>query len=110
MTGIPDYRELQDGDIVNIDVSVFKDGFHGDLNETFLVGSVDEDGRRLVQCAYRTAHLLYFSFIMRTLSYRYVVVAFRIAGFRGSYGAAGDHVQVFLLRCCTMFRIISIVL
>lgn len=58
LAGIPDYRELQDGDIVNIDVSVFKDGFHGDLNETFIVGSVDEDGRRLVQCAYRTAEYL----------------------------------------------------
>ena len=37
---------------MNIDVSVFKDGFHGDLNETFFVGSVDESSRRLVKCAY----------------------------------------------------------
>jgi methionyl aminopeptidase len=37
---------LKDGDIVNIDVSVYYKGFHGDLNETFLVGNVDEDGRR----------------------------------------------------------------
>jgi methionyl aminopeptidase len=36
--GIPDTRPLQDGDIVNLDVSVYKDGFHGDLNETYLVG------------------------------------------------------------------------
>ena len=50
--GIPDYRELVNGDIVNIDVSVYKDGFHGDLNETFMVGSVDEASYNLVKCAY----------------------------------------------------------
>ena len=50
--GIPDYYVLQDGDIVNIDVSVFKDGYHGDLNETFMVGEVDEASQRLVKCAY----------------------------------------------------------
>ena len=31
--GIPDLRELQDGDIVNVDVSAILDGFHTDLNE-----------------------------------------------------------------------------
>mmetsp|Transcript_47860 Transcript_47860/g.94803 ORF Transcript_47860/g.94803 Transcript_47860/m.94803 type:complete len:400 (+) Transcript_47860:36-1235(+) len=51
--GIPDLRPLQDGDIVNIDISVYKDGFHADLNETFLVGkSVSDDSVRLVKCAY----------------------------------------------------------
>lgn len=50
--GIPDQRPLEDGDIVNIDVSVFYNGFHGDLNETFFVGNVDEDAVRLVECAY----------------------------------------------------------
>jgi methionyl aminopeptidase len=50
--GIPDLRPLQDGDIVNIDISVYKDGYHADLNETFLVGSVNEDSVRLVKCAY----------------------------------------------------------
>jgi methionyl aminopeptidase len=50
--GIPDSRELQPGDIVNCDISVYKDGYHSDLNETFFVGEVDEDSRRLVQCAY----------------------------------------------------------
>ncbi|KXS09581.1 methionine aminopeptidase [Gonapodya prolifera JEL478] len=47
--GIPDRYELQDGDIVNIDVSLYKDGFHADLNETYLVGNVDERGSLLVQ-------------------------------------------------------------
>jgi methionyl aminopeptidase len=37
--GIPDDRELQLGDIVNIDVSCFVDGFHGDTSRTFLVGN-----------------------------------------------------------------------
>jgi methionyl aminopeptidase len=50
--GIPDTRALEDGDIVNLDVSVFKDGFHADLNETFLVGNVDADGVRLVKTAF----------------------------------------------------------
>jgi len=52
-SGIPDYREIQDGDIVNLDVTVFnKGGFHGDLNETFCVGNVDEEGRNLVETSF----------------------------------------------------------
>jgi len=47
--GIPDNRELEDGDIINIDISTYYDGVHGDLNETYLVGNVDEQGRKLVQ-------------------------------------------------------------
>jgi methionyl aminopeptidase len=46
--GIPDDRALVDGDIVNLDVTVFMDGVHGDTNATFLVGNVDELSRRLV--------------------------------------------------------------
>lgn len=51
--GIPDYREVQDGDIVNIDVTTYsRGGYHGDLNETFFVGNVDADGRRVVETAF----------------------------------------------------------
>jgi methionyl aminopeptidase len=50
--GIPDTRELQDGDIVNLDVSVYVDGYHSDLNETFLVGNVDADAIRVVETSY----------------------------------------------------------
>ena len=51
--GIPDYREVQDGDIVNVDVTTYsRGGYHGDLNETFCVGNVDADGRRVVQTAF----------------------------------------------------------
>jgi methionyl aminopeptidase len=47
--GIPDDRALVDGDIVNLDVTVYLDGAHGDTNATFLVGDVDEESRRLVE-------------------------------------------------------------
>jgi len=51
--GIPDYREIQDGDIVNIDVTTFcRNGFHADLNETFMVGQVDAEGEKLVRTAF----------------------------------------------------------
>jgi methionyl aminopeptidase len=47
--GIPDDRALRDGDIVNLDVTIFLDGVHGDTNATFYVGDVDEASRRLVE-------------------------------------------------------------
>jgi methionyl aminopeptidase len=47
--GIPDDRPLADGDIVNCDVTIFLGGVHGDCNATFLVGDVDDTGRRLVR-------------------------------------------------------------
>jgi methionyl aminopeptidase len=47
--GIPDSRPLADGDIVNIDVTVYHDDVHGDTNATFLVGAVDDQSRRLVR-------------------------------------------------------------
>lgn len=33
-------RPLEDGDIINIDITVFLDGYHGDTSQTFLVGNV----------------------------------------------------------------------
>ena len=36
--GIPDLRKLEDGDIINLDVTLYHNGFHGDLNETYYVG------------------------------------------------------------------------
>jgi methionyl aminopeptidase len=47
--GIPDSRPLEDGDIVNLDVTIYLQGVHGDCSATFLVGQVDEAGRRLVR-------------------------------------------------------------
>jgi len=49
--GIPDSRPLEDGDIVNLDVTVYLDGMHGDCSATFLVGDVDPEGRHLVEAA-----------------------------------------------------------
>ncbi len=50
--GIPDTRPLENGDIVNLDISVFKDGYHADMNETYLVGEVSKSSRDLVQATY----------------------------------------------------------
>lgn len=47
--GIPDKRPLVDGDIVNIDITLYYGGFHGDTNETFYVGQVDDKAKRLVE-------------------------------------------------------------
>ena len=46
--GIPDDLEIQDGDIVNIDVTAYLEGFHGDSNRTFKVGHVSEEVSLLV--------------------------------------------------------------
>lgn len=62
--GIPDQRPLQNGDIVNVDVSAYYKGFHGDLNETFVVGNVDDESKKLIrvtaevrECAFQLAWL-----------------------------------------------------
>lgn len=66
--GIPDQRKLKEGDIVNIDVTLYYDGqnftclllllffkkqrttgYHGDLNETYPVGKIDEDSQQLIR-------------------------------------------------------------
>jgi len=47
--GIPDSRVVEDGDIVNIDITAFINGVHGDTNATFLAGDVDEESRLLVE-------------------------------------------------------------
>lgn len=50
--GIPDQYQLQDGDIINLDVTIYLDGYHSDLNETYYVGDkakADPDTVRLVE-------------------------------------------------------------
>ncbi|SLF48957.1 type I methionyl aminopeptidase [Mycobacteroides abscessus] len=47
--GIPDSTVIEDGDIVNIDVTAYIDGVHGDTNATFLAGDVSEEHRLLVE-------------------------------------------------------------
>ncbi len=50
--GIPGEKRLKKGDIVNIDVTVIKDGWHGDTSKMFLAGEPSVQGRRLVQVAH----------------------------------------------------------
>lgn len=47
--GIPDSTVVREGDLLNIDITAFIDGVHGDTNATFLVGEVDEESRLLVE-------------------------------------------------------------
>ena len=50
--GIPNARKLKSGDIVNIDVTVIVDGWHGDSSRMYLVGDVPIKARRLVEITY----------------------------------------------------------
>lgn len=52
--GIPDMRPLEDGDLCNVDITVYYQGFHGDLNETFFVGNVSEKHKNLVKVTYES--------------------------------------------------------
>ncbi|KAG4403327.1 hypothetical protein GLYMA_01G087000v4 [Glycine max] len=47
--GIPDSRQLQNGDIINIDVTVYLDGYHGDTSKTFFCGEVGDELKNLVK-------------------------------------------------------------
>ncbi|MCF6476668.1 type I methionyl aminopeptidase [Nonomuraea sp. MG754425] len=47
--GIPDDTVLRDGDIVNVDITAYIGGVHGDTDATFLAGDVDEESRLLVE-------------------------------------------------------------
>lgn len=50
--GIPADKPLKDGDIINIDITVIKDGFHGDTSMMFFVGEPSIKARRVVQIAH----------------------------------------------------------
>jgi methionyl aminopeptidase len=61
--GIPsDSKVLKHGDIINIDITVIKDGFHGDTSAMFAVGRVDSHNQRLIQitqeCLYRAIDIV----------------------------------------------------
>ncbi|KAK0502516.1 peptidase M24, structural domain-containing protein [Armillaria luteobubalina] len=49
--GIPDRRKLKNGNIINIDISLYYDGYHADLNETYAVGEIDDDTKKLIRTA-----------------------------------------------------------
>jgi methionyl aminopeptidase len=50
--GIPGDYVLQEGDIVNVDLTTVVDGWYGDQSETFLIGRVSEEARAVTQCAF----------------------------------------------------------
>ena len=50
--GIPSDKVLKDGDIVNVDVTAIKDGWHGDTSRTFEIGDVSIKAKKLVQTTY----------------------------------------------------------
>ncbi|QDU98720.1 type I methionyl aminopeptidase [Lignipirellula cremea] len=50
--GIPGPYRLQEGDIVNIDLTSIVDGWHGDQSETFLIGEVSDEARQVTQCSF----------------------------------------------------------
>lgn len=49
--GVPDGTVLKDGDIVNVDVTVIKDGFHGDTSRTYFVGEVSDEAKAITAVA-----------------------------------------------------------
>lgn len=52
IAGKGEFHELTKYILPAVDITVYHGGFHGDLNETFFVGKVDDDSRKLVQTAY----------------------------------------------------------
>ena len=50
--GIPSDKILKDGDIVNVDVTALKDGWHGDTSRTFEIGEVSIKAKKLVKTTY----------------------------------------------------------
>lgn len=55
--GIPDNNPLREGDIVNVDLTTIVDGWYGDSSETFLIGKVNDDARRVTQTAFDAMHV-----------------------------------------------------
>ncbi len=55
--GIPSDKKLRDGDIINIDITVIKDEYHGDTSKMFYVGEPSILARRLVETTYECMHL-----------------------------------------------------
>ena len=50
--GIPAAKKLKNGDIINVDITVIKDGYHGDTSKMFIVGEAAVKARRVVETAY----------------------------------------------------------
>lgn len=87
--GIPDDTVLQDGDIINIDVTAFTSGMHGDTNRTFLVGDVAPDVAALVE---RTQEALRRGILAAAVGRRVNVIGRAIESYakRFGYGVVRD--------------------
>jgi methionyl aminopeptidase len=55
--GIPDNTVLKDGDIINLDITVIKDGYHGDTSKMFLIGEVSPEDSRLCRLAQESLYI-----------------------------------------------------
>ncbi len=55
--GIPKNKKLRNGDILNVDLVVEKDGYHGDTSKMFLAGDVSAEARRLVRITQESLYL-----------------------------------------------------
>jgi methionyl aminopeptidase len=55
--GIPDNTVLVDGDIINIDITVIKDGYHGDTSKMFIVGNASPEDNRLCRITQESLYL-----------------------------------------------------
>jgi methionyl aminopeptidase len=54
--GVPDGTKLKDGDVINIDVTVIKEGFHGDTSAMFFVGEVSKEAKDICDAAFEAMH------------------------------------------------------
>ena len=54
--GVPDATPLKKGDIVNVDVTCIKEGYHGDTSKTFSVGEVSARAKELTECAFQAMY------------------------------------------------------
>lgn len=84
--GIPDGRPLQDGDILNLDITTYHHGFHGDTNETIFVGTPDDRSIRLVRNAYKC--------LAKAMDFARPGVKYRDVGYVISKQAAADGFSV----------------
>ncbi|MEN9798116.1 MAG: type methionyl aminopeptidase [Pseudomonadota bacterium] len=55
--GIPDSRPLEEGDVINLDITIYLDGMHGDCSATFAVGKTDPESERLVRVTHEAMML-----------------------------------------------------
>ena len=54
--GIPNHKKLRDGDIINLDITVIKDGYHGDTSQMFVIGNATPRNRQLCDIAQQTLY------------------------------------------------------